>query len=176
MNRPRVGTVEVRRIRAEELERFTAELPAWNSTEYAKRLAAQERGELVQVVAWQGGRPVGKAMVLFPGHEEYSESAEREGCGEVRDVAVAPEARRLGVATAMITLLEAATRERGIPRIGLCVALPDDDAAARSLYAKLGYTVAHGPFIASTDLDDDDGRPIPVGGPMCYLTKSLLAG
>ena len=115
-------------------------------------------------------------MVLFPGHEEYSESAEREGCGEVRDVAVAPEARRLGVATAMISVLEAATRERGIPRIGLSVALADDDAAARGLYAKLGYTVAHGPFITSTDLDADDGRPIPVGAVMCYLTKSLLAG
>ena len=130
---------------------------------------------MVQVVAWQDERPVGKAMVLFPGHDEYSESAEREGCGEVRDVAVAPEARRLGVATSMITLLEAATRERGIPRIGLCVALADDDAAARDLYAKLGYMVAHGPFITSTDLYADDERPIPVGAVMCYLTKSLLA-
>ena len=149
-------------------------MPAWNSTEYAKRLAAQERGALVQVVAWMDERPVGKAMVLFPGHEEYSESAAREGCGEVRDVAVAPEARRLGVATAMIDVLEAATRERGIPRIGLCVALADDDAAARDLYAKLGYTIAHGPFITSTDLFADDGSPIPVGAVMCYLTKSLL--
>ena len=67
---------------------FQAGLPAWNSTEYAKRLAAQERGELVQVVAWDGERPVGKAMVLFPGHEECSVSAEREGCGEIRDVGV----------------------------------------------------------------------------------------
>ena len=137
-------------------------------------MAAQERGELVQVVAWMGERPVGKAMVLFPGHEEYSESAERERCGEVRDVAVAPEARRRGVATAMIAALEAATRERGISRIGLSVALADDDAPARGLYAKLGYTVAHGPFITSTDLDGDDGRPIPVGAVMSYMTKALL--
>ncbi len=125
------------------------------------------------MVAWKDDRPVGKAMVLFPGHEEYSESAEREGCGEIRDVAVAPEARRLGVATAMIDLLEAATRERGITRIGLCVALADDDAAARGLYAKLGYTVAHGPFITSTDLYADDGGPIPVGAVMSYMTKAM---
>jgi GNAT superfamily N-acetyltransferase len=163
-------------LTAEEVGRLQAGLPAWNSTEYAERLAAQDRGELVQVVAWQDERSVGKAMVLFPGHDEYSESAEREGCGEVRDVAVAPDARRLGVATAMIALLEAATRERGIGRIGLSVALAEDDAAARHLYAKLGYTVAHGPFVTSTDLYGDDGRPIPVGAVMCYLTKSLLAG
>ena len=113
-------------------------------------------------------------MVLFPGHDEYPESAEREGCGEVRDVAVAPEARRRGVATAMIAALEAVTRERGIPCIGLSVALAEDDAAAHSLYAKLGYAVAHGPFITSMDLYADDGRPIPVGAVMCYLTRSLL--
>ena len=99
----------------EYVDRVQAGLPAWNSTEYARRLAAQERGELVQLVAWHDQRPVGKAMVLFSGYDEYSVSAEREGCGEVRDVAVAPEARRLGIATAMIALLEAATRERGMP-------------------------------------------------------------
>lgn len=113
-------------------------------------------------------------MVLFPGHDEYSVSAERERCGEIRDVAVAPDARRLGVATAMIAVLEAAARERGLSRIGLCVALDADDAPARDLYARLGYAVAHGPFITSTDLYGDDRRPIHVGAVMSYLTKSLL--
>lgn len=148
-------------------------MPAWNSTEYPRRLAAQGRGELVQVVAWTDERPIGKAMVLFPGHDEFSVSAEREECGEIRDVAVAPEARRLGVATAMIAMLEGAVLERGLTRIGLSVALTDDDAPARDLYAKLGYTVAHGPFITSANLYDDDGRPIHVGAVMAYLTKSL---
>jgi GNAT superfamily N-acetyltransferase len=148
-------------------------VPAWNSTEYAKRVAAQERGELVQVVAWSDERPVGKAMVLFPGHEEYSTSAEREACGEIRDVAVEPEARRLGVATAMIAALETAVSEEGLGRIGLAVALAAEDAAARDLYTKLGYAAAHGPFITSTNLYDDEGRPIPVGAVMSYLTKAL---
>ena len=150
-----------------------ARLPAWNSTEYAKRVSAQDRGELVQVAAWQGDRPVGKAMVLFPGHDEYSVSAEREGCGEIRDVSVEPDVRRLGVATAMIHTLEGATRKRGLSRIGLAVALAADDAPARDLYAKLGFAVAHGPFIASTILYLDDGRPMHVGAVMSYLTKSL---
>ena len=44
-----------------------------------------------------------------------------------------------------------------------------------SLYAKLGYAVAHGPFITSTNLYADDGRPIPVGAVMSYLTKALRA-
>lgn len=128
---------------------------------------------MVQLVAWDGALPAGKAMVLFPAHEEWSVSAEREGCAEIRDVGVAEDHRRLGVATAMIASLEAATLDRRVARIGLSVAMSDDDAPARALYAKLGYAFAHGPFITSTDLFDDEGRPIHVGAVMSYLTKPL---
>jgi GNAT superfamily N-acetyltransferase len=148
-------------------------MPAWNSREYDRRLAAQERGELVQVVAWDNGRPVGKAMVLFPGHAEWSVSAERESCGEIRDVSVVPQARRRGVATAMIEMLERAARGLGLTSIGLSVALDRDDAPARELYARLGYEFAHGPFISTTNLVVNDGSPLPVGAAMAYLTKPL---
>jgi GNAT superfamily N-acetyltransferase len=127
----------------------------------------------VQVVAWDGERPVGKAMVLFPSHEEWSASAEREGCAEIRDVGVVEDHRRRGVATAMVFSLESASAGRGMTRIGLSVALSDDDAPARALYGKVGYAFAHGPFISSTDLFDDHGRPIHVGAVMSYLTKAL---
>jgi ribosomal protein S18 acetylase RimI-like enzyme len=124
-------------------------------------------------VAWDGERPVGKAMVLFPTDEEWSVSAEREDCAEIRDVGVAEDHRRRGVATAMIASLEAAAAERGGTRIGMSVALAHEDAAARALYERLGYSFAHGPFITSTDLTDDEGRPIHVGAVMSYLTKPL---
>jgi GNAT superfamily N-acetyltransferase len=165
--------IRIARLTAVELERLHVGIPSWNSTEYVKRLEAQGRGELLQVVAWMEPRPVGRAMVLFPGHDECSESAERESCGEIRDVAVTRDARRLGVATAMIASLEIAVRERGLSRIGLSVAQGDDDEPARALYRKLGYGFAHGPFITSTNLYDDGGRPIRVGAVMSYLTKSL---
>jgi GNAT superfamily N-acetyltransferase len=155
------------------LAAFQDGLPAWNDREYRRRLGAQERGELVQVVAWEGERPVGKAMVLFPTDEEWSVSAEREDCAEIRDVGVAEDRRRRGVAMAMIASLEAAALDHGMIRIGLSVAMSDDDAPARALYAGLGYAFAHGPFITSTDLLDDDGRPIHVGAVMSYLTKLL---
>ena len=76
----------------------------------------------MQVVAWDGERPVGKAMVLFPTDEEWSVSAEREDCAEIRDVGVAEDRRRRGVATAMIASLEAAALDHGMVRIGLSVA------------------------------------------------------
>jgi GNAT superfamily N-acetyltransferase len=124
-------------------------------------------------VAWDGERPVGKAMVLFPTDEEWSVSAEREDCAEIRDVGVVEDHRRRGVAKAMIASLEAAALDHGMARIGLSVALSDDDAAARALYAGLGYGFAHGPFITSTDLIDDEGCPTHVGAVMSYMTKPL---
>lgn len=146
-------------------------MPSWNSSEYAKRLEAQARGEMVQAVARLADRPVGRGMVLFPTHAEWSISALRERCAEVRDVTVAEPYRRRGVARALMSKLEAEARAAGSDRIGLSVAM--DEVPARALYDVLGYRLAHGPFIASMDLEDDDGRPLPVGAVMLYLTKEL---
>lgn len=127
---------------------------------------------MAQAVAWVAAEPVGRGMVLFPGHEEYSTSAEREGCAEVRDVFVVPERRRAGVATAVMAWLEGAARAAGIDRIGLSVSLDDAAAPARALYERLGYRHAHGPYLSSTTLDGDDG-PLPVGGIFAYLVREL---
>ena len=145
-------------------------LPVWSSGEYARRLNAQRRGELVQAIAWLGSEPIGRGMVLFPGHEEYSISALRERCAEVRDVFVAAEQRRRGVASAMMAALETAAWDAGMVRVGLSVSLSEDAAPARALYARLGYLHAHGPYVSSTNLDGDDG-PIPVGAVMTYLVR-----
>lgn len=144
----------------------------WNAQEYAQRLEAQDRAEMVEAIAWFGDVPGGRGMVLFPEHEELSTSAVREGCAEVRDVFVARPRRRLGVATALMAVLEEAVRDRGLPRIGLSVSLDDDAAPARALYERLGYAHAHGPFVSSTDLIGDDG-PIAVGAVMNYLVRDL---
>jgi GNAT superfamily N-acetyltransferase len=108
-------------------------------------------------------------MVLFADHEEYSASAAREGCAEVRDVFVAPDRRRAGVATAIMAALEAATRERGMP-VGLSVSTSEEGAPARALYASLGYRHAHGPFVTSARLEGDR-EPIAVSAVVTYLVK-----
>jgi GNAT superfamily N-acetyltransferase len=164
--------VEVRRLTAEDLPAFERGMPSWSSQEYAKRLVAQDRGEMVQIVAWEDGRPVGRGMVLFPTHAEWSISAHRERCAEVRDVGVLESHRRRGIARALMAALEDAALEAGSVRIGLAVALGEGDAPARALYDALGYERAHGPLISSTDLVGDDG-PFPVGAAMVYVTKPL---
>jgi GNAT superfamily N-acetyltransferase len=125
---------------------------------------------VVQVVAWDGDVAIGRGIVLLPEHEEYSVSAMREGCAEVRDVFVVAERRRSGVARAIMRSLEDAARANGLSRVGLAVSLSADAEPARRLYQALGYRHAHGPFISSTTLAGDDGR-LPVGSPMTYLVK-----
>lgn len=126
----------------------------------------------MQVVAWEGDRPVGRGTVLFPEHGEFSDSAVREGCAEVRDVFVAPAWRNRGVATAIMASLEDAVRERGMARIGLSVGLDDAALPARLLFERLGYRHAHGPFVSSSTLFAEDG-PIRVGAVLTYLVKDL---
>jgi [ribosomal protein S18]-alanine N-acetyltransferase len=62
------------------------------------------------------------------------------GDAEVLTVAVVPEARRKGFGAALVTAAGVAALVRGATSIHLEVA--EDNAAARALYAKLGYEEA----------------------------------
>jgi GNAT superfamily N-acetyltransferase len=165
----------VRRLRREDLAAFQAGMPAWNDREYARRLTFQERGLAVQLVAWAGDDAVGKAMVVFPGHLEWSESAFRETCPEIRDLAVSDAWTRRGIGSALVAAAEGEARDAGFDRIGLGVGLEVSYGPARSMYERLGYRTVHGPFISAATLEDDEGRPLPVAGVCMYLVKRLAA-
>jgi GNAT superfamily N-acetyltransferase len=164
---------EVRRLQPADLGPFQAGMPAWNSREYAGRLAAQARGLLVQEVAWSGDLPVGSAMLVLPGHPEWSIMAHRENAPEVRDVKTVAAWRRRGVARALMLALEGEARALGYGRVALSVGLEPTFEAARSLYASLGYRHAHGPLISSTTLEAEDGSRFAVAGAMTFLVKDL---
>ncbi len=164
---------EVRRLQPADLGPFQAGMPAWNSREYARRLDAQARGLLVQEVAWSGDLPVGSAMLVLPGHPEWSVMAHRENAPEVRDVKTAPGWRRRGVARALMLALEGEARTGGHGRIALSVGLEPAFDAARSLYTDLGYRHAHGPLISSASLEAEDGSRFAVAGAMTFLVKDL---
>lgn len=128
---------------------------------------------MVQAVAWVGGRAIARGMVLFPAHPEWSISAHRERCAEIRDVATADGWRRRRVATAVMAELERSALESGFRRVGLSVGLDETYAAARMLYPGLGYRHAHGPMISSVSLEAEDGRLVARAGVLTYLAKDL---
>ena len=166
-------SVEVRRLAPADRDAFQGTMPSWNAGEYAGRLRYQEGGLAVQVVAWAGAVAVGRAMVVLPGHPEWSASAFREGCPELRDVGVAEDRQRRGVGGRLIAASEDATRAAGFERLGLAVGLDDGYEAARALYERWGYTFAHGPFVQAARLHGDGGVTFPVAGVCVYLVKAL---
>ena len=166
-------SIEVRRLAPADLDAFQASMPSWNSREYAARLGYQGRGLAVQVVAWEGEMAVGRAMVVLPGHPEWSVSAFREGCPELRDVAVAADRLRRGIGRRVIEASEEAARAAGFERIGLSVGQDAEYEGARALYERSGYVFAHGPFVQAGLLLGDGGTRMPVASVCVYLVKML---
>lgn len=68
---------------------------------------------------------------------ETVEAVSGERRGYIYDLYVVPEARRQGVARALLAAAERLARRRGYREIGLTVAVHND--AARRLYESLGY-------------------------------------
>jgi len=67
------------------------------------------------------------------------------GHGEVKSMRTAPDARRRGIARAVLAEILAEARRRGLARISLETGSDDFFAPARALYASHGFTEC-GPF------------------------------
>ena len=102
---------------------------------YAWFLGTQlERDDAVVFVAERAGRVVG---YVYAGIEPQSWKELREEAGFIHDVYVDDRARRSGVATALVEAATAWLAERGMPRIVLWTAAPNE--AARRFFERLGF-------------------------------------
>ncbi|MBX3024719.1 GNAT family acetyltransferase [bacterium] len=100
---------------------------AWNQpAAYLARKRAR-RDDLI-LAAVRGRRVVGAVALGYDGIR-----------GWVYHLAVAPAARRRGIATALMGAAEAALRARGCPKINLQIVAGNDAVVA--FYARLGYAV-----------------------------------
>ena len=102
---------------------------------YAWFLSTQlKRDDAVVLVAERAGRIVGYA---YAGIEPQSWKELREEAGFIHDVFVDRTARRGGIATALLEAAAAWLASRGMPRVVLWTAAPND--AARRLFERLGF-------------------------------------
>jgi GNAT superfamily N-acetyltransferase len=130
----RMGAQLLRAHHAFDRLRFMA--PRGNTEEgYAWFLGTQLlRDDAVVFVAERAGQVVGYA---YAGIEPQSWKELREEAGFIHDVYVEEEARRGGVATALLEAAADWLAGRGMPRIVLWTAAPND--AARRLFERLGF-------------------------------------
>ena len=106
---------QIRRLEAADVDRVGAVLG----------LARLDQGDGLYLVAWDGDDPLGHAHLALTDPPE------------MQDVAVRPEHRRRGVATALTAATEEEAAARGFDRLTLTVSLDND--AAQALYRGLGY-------------------------------------
>ena len=114
--------------------RFMA--PRGNTEEgYAWFLGTQlQRADAVVFVAELGGHVVG---YVYAGIEPRSWKELRDEAGFIHDVYVDAAARRAGVATALLKAAADWLAGRGMPRVVLWTAAPNE--AARRLFERLGF-------------------------------------
>jgi GNAT superfamily N-acetyltransferase len=88
-------------------------------------LARLHQDDGFYLVAWEHGEPLGHAYLALTDPPE------------LQDVAVRPEHRRRGVASALTAAAEREARSRGFDRVRLHVSARDEGAQA--LYRRCGY-------------------------------------
>ena len=87
----------------------------------------------VLLIAESALEPLGFALLL----DGLPDEVTLEPQAFIAYMAVEPEARREGIAAALLAAAEAAARERGRSHVALMVT--EENAAARQLYAQAGY-------------------------------------
>lgn len=164
----------VRAVAGATLDAVCRGLPQRSRFVHHGRFAEQREERLRYLIAWRADVAVGHAVLIWPESRHASEFAEREWCVEVGDIFVVPWHRRRGAARALMAAAESAALEHGVPKLGLATALDEGYAAARCLYAELGYTDAgHGVFLQTAAIPDDLGGRQVFTGTLVYLTKTL---
>jgi ribosomal protein S18 acetylase RimI-like enzyme len=145
--------IEVRAATEADLERLIARDPANEQFERA-RFEAQERGEALLLVAWDGDELRGRVRFRF--FTKYVEVLDELGeFPEINALDAWPTGT--GVGTKIIAECERIAAARGDKRVGIGVLVTN--TAARRLYERLGYEYWG-------DVIDD-------GEPAAYLVKNI---
>lgn len=138
---------------------------------FARCLEEQAAGRRLVFVAGLGdAAPAGYGMLNFnPQYALYK----RLGIPEIQDLNVVPEARKQGLATAIIHHCETIARERGCEDIGISVGLYPDYGPAQRLYVKLGY-IPDGYGVTYDRQTVRPGEMRPVDDDLCLMMLKYL--
>jgi ribosomal protein S18 acetylase RimI-like enzyme len=149
--------IEVRPATAEDLARLVARDPEGAQYE-RERFAAQERGEGLLLVAFDGDEVRGRVRFRF--FSKYVEVLDELGeFPEINALDAWPTGT--GVGTQIIAACEAIAAERGDKMVGIGVLVTN--TAARRLYERLGYEYW------GEVIDEWDGH----SDPAAYLVKNI---
>ena len=113
---------------------------AWAGLEQAVRAALASSAEADRIVAERDGALVGGVMLYPPAADAYGGAVERASWPEVRLLAVAPEARGLGVGRALMDECVRRARRAGATALGLHTSA--SMRSAMRIYERMGFVRA----------------------------------
>jgi GNAT superfamily N-acetyltransferase len=139
---------------------------------FADRLARQERGGGLVLVAWLEGRPVGEVFLDCEPAKEPEVRRHLPGVPQLDHLEVPGPFQGRGIGTALIHAAEEAARQLGHERIALGVGV--DNPKARRLYERLGYADwGQGTVVGTWVEYPDDGPPVTLSEVCDMLVKRL---
>ena len=165
-------TLAIRPLAEEELP-LLEQFPSSSVPEkHRARFDRQRAGEVVYLVAWDQGLPIGHLLLKWGGAGAEPMASRLRDCPDLEDFTVRPEYRSRGIGSRLLDAAEGLVSGRGFGRIGVAVGL--ENTRARGLYERRGYADAdlgehtvRWPYI-----DREDRRQW--GEELCtYLVKSL---
>jgi len=142
---------------------------------FTDRLARQQRGGGVLLVAWLEGRPVGEVFLECEPANEPEVRRHLPGVPRLDHLEVLGPLWGQGIGTALIGAAEATARQLGHERIALGVVL--DNPKARRLYERLGYADwGHGTVVGTWVEYPDDGPPVTLFRGLRHARQAPLTG
>jgi GNAT superfamily N-acetyltransferase len=160
-NTNRTGTshgIEVRPSTPTELEVLCAAFPDRPRPLHEERLVHQEDGHGPYLIAWMEGKPLGHIQLQLPDERDLDSMVEGRGAAWGEDLWVTPSARGRWIGPALMRALEMEARRAGVMRIVFFVGIDEGYAAARAIYAWMGWRERRSePFIESATLLRNDG-------------------
>jgi len=153
----------------EELVRLEETFP---SRFHRRFMGLQVSRGAVYLIAWLADEAVGH-LLLWPRVAEDVSLVERTGpMPYIEALAVRADLRSRGIGTQLMAVAEGILRDQHADGVGLAVGV--DNAAARRLYERLGYSDAGiGEFDVSWSYTDDDQREQWESERCVYLTKCV---
>jgi GNAT superfamily N-acetyltransferase len=131
--------IVVRALDASDVDAVIADIPERAPAMHRRRLLQQARGDAVWFIAWLEGRAIGFVGVGLHNDRDVDEMLEARGLALVEDLHVEEAYRRRGAARSLMEVLERLARAEGMPGVILDTGIDEYFAAARALYASLGY-------------------------------------
>jgi GNAT superfamily N-acetyltransferase len=165
--------VQVKPVSRDSLLLLERYLPYGPPEKHAERLKRQKQGEVIYLVAWHEGVPVGHALLKWRGAaEEHLTSHFQGNCPDIEDLLVDERYRSRGVGTQILLAAEQLVAEKGFRQIGLGVATQNH--RAHNLYMRLGFrSIGLPPHREQGQYLDTDGQVATWEEACIYLVKLL---